>query len=759
VALSALLSAAAVAPKATAEALVDAVVRGAVLSTAGGLSAQAAALADGVIRTMFTGKLKVATAVLLALGLAASSAGVLAHQALAPRERPPGSQKSEARSPEPAAAKEAPKSPAASDKDTIVYGGRVLGPNGRPVSGAKLHMTDAMGYTREPCPSPEFATTGPDGRFRFRVPKAQFGNHHTVVAAAAAKHGAGWVDVPADGKRDDLTVQLVRDDVPITGQVVDLEGKPVPGATLTVLQINADPEEDLGPWLEAVKRKKGLSLQLEQEYLKRFTVALSPKVTTDAAGRFRLGGIGRNRLVIAHLDGPGIASQELRILTRPGRTIEVTEEKGDPEYGEPRKVTTYYGANFRHAAAPTRPIVGVVRDKDTKEPLAGVTIRSYARATRPGIFGRVHVVRTRSDAEGRYRLTGMPKGEGYKIVAIPGIGRPYVATHRDVPDGPGLGPVTVDFELKRGVWIEGKITDGATGKPVPGSVEYFSLESNPNLRDYPGFDSTVLMFDKDAPCVATKEDGSYRVVGLPGTGLLAIRCTGRYLPPDWDSLGLRPCGDGLKLIQTAPYCAYVAHYNTFAPVDAPRGVAVVKRAVALDPGWTFTGTVLGPDGKPLAGARSIDLTVGFPQWSHEGIKGAEFTVSRFNPRRPRDLLFQHLEKGLVGVAQPAKENGGSVTVRMEPGATVTGRLVDADGRPRAGVELRVWFHPKKGRDWEYYSPDRIKTDREGRFRIEALFPGSEFRLAGDESELHFGDGLRSGQMKDLGDVQLKPLKE
>src|SRR6059058_2024693 len=58
------------------------------------------------------------------------------------------------------------------------------------------------------------------------------------------------------------------------------------------------------------------------------------------------------------------------------------------------------------------------------------------------------VVRTATDARGRYQ--------------------PYVITHKDVPDSPGLDAVKVDFPLKRGVWIGGKLTDKVTGKPVRG---------------------------------------------------------------------------------------------------------------------------------------------------------------------------------------------------------------------------------------------------------------------------------------------------
>src|SRR5262249_31626404 len=136
----------------------------------------------------------------------------------------------------------------AADKDSLAYGGRVLGPDGRPVPGAKLYLTPQRAYISEPYSSPEVATTGADGRFAFTAPKALLGDH-AVVAATAANHGPGWVIVPAGGRRDDLTLQLAVDDVPITGQIVDLEGKPVPGATLRVLQINAAPGEDLGPWL------------------------------------------------------------------------------------------------------------------------------------------------------------------------------------------------------------------------------------------------------------------------------------------------------------------------------------------------------------------------------------------------------------------------------------------------------------------------------------------------------------------------------
>jgi hypothetical protein len=141
-------------------------------------------------------------------------------------------------------------------------------------------MTLSWGYPHHPSPSPEYATTGADGRFAFRVPQAEFGDQSTTVAAAAANRGVGWVEIPDEGKRDDLAVQMVNDDGPITGEVVDLEGKPVAGATVRLMQINAVVGDDLGPWLEAAKGKRGQSYQLEHQYFKKYTIAVPLQVAT-----------------------------------------------------------------------------------------------------------------------------------------------------------------------------------------------------------------------------------------------------------------------------------------------------------------------------------------------------------------------------------------------------------------------------------------------------------------------------------------------
>jgi RNA polymerase sigma factor (sigma-70 family) len=757
VALSAVLFGTAIAPAAAGETLVHSVVRAVMGDTkTGGLPARVIALADGVARATCTSKLKVVVLGLIVVGLVAG-AGALARDTNGGIQKRAGVQTAasaalqaaEETRAKPQAARNA-KPQAAQEKDSVTYSGRVLDPEGKPIAGAKLYLTPWWGGAKWTMSPPPCASSGSDGRFVISLPLAKYRNQFVNITATTASLGPNWVDVARAGPQENLTIRLVRDDVPISGQIVDLEARPVASSTLKVESIYAAVGEDLGPWLEAIGKKEGFSLQLRGKHVTRHTTALATAVTTDDEGRFRLIGIGANRLVTLRLDGPTIVSQRIRVLTRPGKTIEVPDNEGNPEYGEKRTVTTYYGAEFRHVAAPSKPIVGVIRDRDTKKPLAGFTIQSMTLATNP--MRIEHIVETRSDEKGRYRLTGMPKGKGSTIMVVPSREQPYVAVHAAVPDSPGLAAVTVDFDMKLGVWIEGKITDKVTGKPVKGSIEYFSLYSNPNLRDYPGFDGTFL------PQVAagTKEDGTYRIAGIPGPGLIAAWYVDGYLrsPERDDEFGIAE-----MYLSTAPYhLHHPINYGALARINPPKATVSLKRDLTFDPGWTFTGTVLGPDGKPLVGVRGNGLTAGF-WWPREGMKTAEFTVRRFNPRRSREVLFQHLEKGLVGVARPPRENGGSITVRMEPGATVTGRLVDGEGMARPDVELELWVRSKQSASWYRNSPPRVQTDREGRFRIGALLPGYEFRMSHGRAELSFGGALRGGQTKDLGDVRLKKEDE
>src|SRR5207248_2600320 len=80
-----------------------------------------------------------------------------------------------------------------------------------------------------------------------------------MVVAAADGYGLGF-PVFERGKRfsqTELTVRLAKDDAPITGRILDLQGKPVAGATVRVHEFFWPAKgDDLTAWLADLKEKR-----------------------------------------------------------------------------------------------------------------------------------------------------------------------------------------------------------------------------------------------------------------------------------------------------------------------------------------------------------------------------------------------------------------------------------------------------------------------------------------------------------------------
>src|SRR5262249_16738908 len=146
----------------------------------------------------------------------------------------------------------------------------------------------------------------------------------------------------------------------------DLQGKPIAGVTVKLRELYWPKKGDLGDFHKALKERKD-GYPVQNEYLAgvggwiRRDFAQLVSATTGPARRFQLKGIGRERVAALRLEGPTIETRDVSVLTRRAETIRV------PEYARNRDggTLTYHGTPFEHAAAPTKPVVGVVRDKDT----------------------------------------------------------------------------------------------------------------------------------------------------------------------------------------------------------------------------------------------------------------------------------------------------------------------------------------------------------------------------------------------------------
>src|SRR5262249_47440274 len=157
---------------------------------------------------------------------------------------------------------------------------------------------------------------------------------------------------------------------------------------------------------------------------------------------------------------------EINVTTRPGlATLTLPAVPLFPPAGELR----YYPPSFDHVATPSRTVGGVVRDRATGKPLTGVVVRPQATVGNPP-----YRMETTTNAQGRYELTGLGKGQEKRpvtVLALPAAGQPYLAMKKPA-EGPGLEPVTLDFDLKKGVWLQGQVTDKETGRGVQSRLTY-----------------------------------------------------------------------------------------------------------------------------------------------------------------------------------------------------------------------------------------------------------------------------------------------
>ncbi len=728
----------------------------------GFVSASVAQLVKSATMAIAVNKAKIATALLLTASMLAGASvwafRVLAANALMPSPLPaetPAAKandklKSDASKPETA--------------KTVEIQGRVVDPDGKPVPGAKLLFLfnfnpHFYSHYANKFPNKIWAKSGAKGQFRLSVPADPLDDtslgspwEMSYVLAAAGGYGLAAAELGKPGATD-LMVRLVKDDKPICGRILNLEGKPVAGARVRIADALSMPKkDDLTTWLAAFKNNPDEDpYQVDWTHLTELHSSafdlLIPPVTTGTDGRFQIKGIGRERLARLRIEGPTIATQVITVQTRSQEAIHVQRS------ASPKPQThTYYGARLEVLAGPTRPVVGVVRDKDTGKPLAGVTVETE--------IGHWELIRTTTDKDGRYRLDGLPKG-GRQIMAMTND-RPYLPAIRTVEDTPGLETITFDFTMKRGVWVKGRVFDRATGQPQWANVEYHCFVDNPNANG-------VGSLHPNQRIKVTRKDGSFQLPVLPGRGVI----TAFAIAEGSDSYvqgagadkikGFNP----LKLIPGDP-CLLV-NQHTLVEINPKPDDESITCDLPLETGRTLAGKIVGPDGTPLAGARVCGLNDrGY--WGPDPLSGADFTVMALEPNKPRLLQFVHEGKKLDGFLRLRGNEKASLQVRLDQRwGTLTGRLARPDGKPIAGAMTACYVSGEKHHgDIQYESLQfvlPVRSDKNGRFCIEGLASGLKYELhffkplfydldivGGRPKELT----IKPGETKDLGDLTVKP---
>ena len=664
--------------------------------------------------------------------------------------------------------------------DRLTYGGKVLDPDGKPLSRASVYLT--LRYQTGPL-FQKLGVSGSDGRFcatvsRQELTKAgpddplKFAN----VVATAAGYGPVWENaavpaLPNTQRADDLTLRLAKDDVPIEGRILTAEGRPVTGAKIVAFTVTYRQRPD-GKHIPWDSQEEGT----EHDYFRLGN--LVAKATTDADGRFRITGLGRDRLVSLWMDGSHVANQELKVQTRrvPPRQVEV------PVNGRP-ETRPMYGASFVHIAEPARSLLGVVRERGTGKPIAGALANTLP-----------------TDAQGRFHIDNLPRKFEYPLHVQGPAGFPYFYRRLTVEShGIGLDPVAAEIELSRGVLIRGRLTVRTTGKPIRGRVFYAPLKGNPNVPGILGQVENRGISD---------EAGRFTVVGLPGPGvLIATAGTGDVLfYPQLRGALLEDRKPGIvlpddeSLLDVYPRPVSLIGSHAYQVIDIPEGRDEFQADfnLSVKPGRTLNLRLVDPAGESLRGVTVFGVRE--PSLDNWSIRGdGTIAVHDLDAAWPRRVFFLQSERELAGFLDLTGDESVGGTARLSPCGSILGRVIDSVGKPIVGTHFGLVYDDVQGiphiaiPDGRWMPTDReTKRDQrtnpyfsqrnsvtlsetsgeDGRFRISGVVPGVKFHLqiiidqagsrSGPKSPYNRGEKLlletvlSAGQILDLGDVRGLP---
>ncbi len=215
---------------------------------------------------------------------------------------------------------------------------------------------------------------------------------------------------------------------------------------------------------------------------------------------------------------------------------------------------------------------------------------------------------------------------------------------------------------------------------------------------------------------------------------------------------------GLETIDVVPSFVTVNNFHVLSEISPPDGVEEAAFDLALDRGVVVKGRVLDPEGRPLAGARPRGLSDWWGSWGQSlptaGFESLALAAGEMSAgRSPAQRAAAGRSVILRGKVQ------GPIEVKLVPWGTLTGRLLDANGQPRPGVELGSPDNQnRRVEEGPGSLPDHVKTDADGRFLAEGLAPGLkyDFHVLGNGG--FFGAitkdlTIKPGETRNLGDVK------
>jgi RNA polymerase sigma factor (sigma-70 family) len=499
-------------------------------------------------------------------------------------------------------------------------------------------------------------------------------------------------------------------------------------------------------------------------------------VTTNARGRFTLRGLPRGQGLALFVRDARFALQALPIKAQPrakppeitfvlaqarvieGTVVDAVSGKPVPRalVRVPTRAAAYYDAT--DGAAPSHPSIGEA-DWKGRRGVNGYRIRAVLVQTSPALIEHMRKyplfapnkksmemaeevpapdelprIEAHADGNGRYRLP-LHVADSYTVaVSGPGTGSYFGISQTVSWTRKAKARHQLKLALPRGVWVKGVVAETPSGKPVAGArVDFWS----PDLTLLAGVSFPAPLF--------TGRDGRFQVLLLPGSWHLLVNCPGRIfvhqkiagarltgqratritIPDGYDSIVTIKRGGKDHFFYPDGWAAL-----NLKPRASPLEVAVKLQTAIL------RGKLLGSDGKPVeravmfyrhpmpdyrsAASRDDPYQIIWKQQcpvrgelavAPVEVKGGRFELPMVDVGAKYRLYFLDPRNKWGAVAE-VRGKDKSPTIKLAPCGSARARLVDAQGKPRAGYQPLLWMllppgpHPvMRHSAWEGFTPD------------------------------------------------------